>query len=80
MSATVCIRCGKERIFARRWTEKFEGKGTLMTSEIYVCPDAECQKIVEAKFAEMRQRRVDSENRKNNLHLKKSQPAIVIKV
>ncbi|OGE05759.1 hypothetical protein A3F45_04105 [Candidatus Curtissbacteria bacterium RIFCSPHIGHO2_12_FULL_41_17] len=53
---TVCIRCGKIRIFARRWKEKTE-KGSVIIHEETVCPDPDCQKIVEAKFEEMRKKR-----------------------
>lgn len=72
MTATVCIRCGKVRILFKKWTEKMDGRGSAITSEIYVCPDAECQKIVDEKFEQMRQRRLDSENRKTNIHIKKT--------
>lgn len=75
MSTTVCIRCGKQRIFFKKWKEKVDNRGTVITSEIYVCPDKDCQKIVDAKFAEMRQKRIDSENRKANLRIKK--PVVV---
>lgn len=76
MWATVCIRCGKQRVFLKKWKEKVDNRGTVITSEIYVCPDKECQKIVDAKFAEMRQKRLDSEQRKANLRIKK--PAVAV--
>jgi len=76
MWSTVCIRCGKQRVFLKKWKEKVDNRGTVITSEIYVCPDKECQKIVDAKFAEMRQKRIDSEQRKANLRIKK--PAVVV--
>jgi len=53
---TVCIRCGKTRIFARRWKEKTD-RGTVIIHEETVCPDKECQKIVDQKFEEMRKKR-----------------------
>lgn len=55
----------------KKWTEKSETNGKITTSEIYVCPDAECQKIVDAKFAEIRAKRMESEIRKTNLKLAK---------
>ena len=57
MQQTTCIRCGKVRIFSRRWKEKVDGKGTMITHEESVCPDPECQKIVDQQFLEMRDRR-----------------------
>lgn len=67
---TQCIRCGKTRVFFKKWTEQADGKGAKMTREIYVCPDRECQKIVDEKFDEIRKRRLDSEERKKSIHLK----------
>ncbi|MBI3282794.1 hypothetical protein HYZ70_01825 [Candidatus Curtissbacteria bacterium] len=64
-SATPCIRCGKIRIFSRKWVEKVDGKGAIVTHEEYVCLDQECQKIVDAKFEEMRNRRLGLDNRNN---------------
>ncbi len=57
MSSTPCIRCGKDRVFSKKWTEKVLDRGTPITYELYVCPDSECQKVVDAKFEEMRQRK-----------------------
>ncbi|MCR4324967.1 MAG: hypothetical protein NUV69_04755 [Candidatus Curtissbacteria bacterium] len=69
---TECIRCGKIRIFQKKWKDRGEnGKGTLMTYEQSVCPDQECQKIVDAKFQEMRDRRELMENRKKSVVLAK---------
>lgn len=62
---TPCIRCGKPRIFSRRWKERVDGKGQILFHEEYVCPDHECQKIVDAKFEEMRNRRLGLENKSN---------------
>lgn len=56
MTETLCIRCGKARILAKKWKEKSE-RGQTVFFEQSVCPDAECQKIVDAKFDEMRERR-----------------------
>lgn len=72
MSTTECIRCGKLRILAKKWKERIENKGNEVTIETYVCPDPECQKIVDAKFEEMRKKRIDSENRKTQISLKKN--------
>ena len=53
MSETVCIRCGKVRIFAKKWSEKTE-KGSLIVHERTVCPDSECQKAVDKHFEDIR--------------------------
>lgn len=71
-TTTLCIRCGKPRIFSRRWEEKADGKGTIITHEEYVCRDSECQKIVDAKFEEMRTRRLGLEERKNNIKIRQT--------
>lgn len=60
---SVCIRCGKTRIFKRKWREVLE-RGAAITHTETVCPDKECQAIVEAEFEEKRQKRLDMENRK----------------
>lgn len=48
MSNTACIRCGKERIVGKKWTE-YVGS-SLVTFVLNVCPDPECQKIVDAQL------------------------------
>ena len=45
---TPCIRCGKARILAKSWTEKIDGHTTSYTQT--VCPDPECQKLVEKEL------------------------------
>lgn len=52
-----CTRCGKERIDGKTWKEEvstFFGSSTVTHTET-VCPDPECQKIVEEKIAAQRQ-------------------------
>ena len=71
-TTTVCIRCGRDRILFKKWTEKSETNGKITTNELYVCPDSDYQKVVDAKFAEMREKRMESEIRKSNLKLAKS--------
>lgn len=41
---TICIRCGKTRIVAKKWS-KYVGT-SLITYIDTVCPDPKCQKIV----------------------------------
>ena len=43
---TPCIRCGKSRIVAKSWTEKIGN--SVITYTQTVCPDEECQKIVDS--------------------------------
>lgn len=69
MEENVCIRCGKVRIFFRRWKEKADGKGSTIIKEEYVCPDKECQKIVDEKFEEMRAKRIGMEERRNSIKI-----------
>lgn len=46
---TPCIRCGKLRIFKKRWSEKFANSPAI-THVLSVCPDKACQKILDADF------------------------------
>ncbi len=62
LADTVCIRCGKTRIVKRVWKEKLE-HGSVITHTESVCPDAECQKVVDEKFALARERREQLENK-----------------
>ncbi len=57
-----CIRCGKTRIVEKVWVEKTE-KGSPITHSITVCPDPECQKIVDAEFAAKREKKLEMVNR-----------------
>lgn len=53
-----CTRCGKQRIIAKTWTEDvvaFFGTSTVTYTET-VCPDPECQKIVEEKLEAQKQK------------------------
>ena len=71
---SVCIRCGKTRIFLKRWKDRGEnGKGTVVTHVETRCPDRQCQKIVDEKFQEMKDRRTQTEERKKAVILERSQ-------
>lgn len=65
---SVCIRCGKTRIFKRKWREILEKGPSIMHVET-VCPDGECQKIVDADFAERREKRLAIENKKQGIKI-----------
>lgn len=63
-----CIRCGKERKVIKTWEEKIEG--STITNTESVCPDPECQKLVEADNKKSRDRhaamKLKSEQRAQN--------------
>lgn len=63
MQETVCIRCGKTRIFAKKWSEKTD-KGQIIIHELTVCPDVECQKAVDKHFADIREKKMNMINAK----------------
>lgn len=79
MEMTTCIRCGKLRILGKTWSE---GVGfSRMTYTLTVCPDAHCQRQVEALLKDRHdtfvarneaslQRR--EENRRKSVELRKS--------
>lgn len=52
ISTNPCTRCGKERIVARVWQEKIKTfSGFIVeTRSDNVCPDKECQKLVEKEL------------------------------
>lgn len=75
MITSPCIRCGKQRIIGKTWTEKINGSTVSYTQTI--CPDPECQKIVEEqlqikkdKLADIHQKSM--ERRKTVKRVKKS--------
>lgn len=45
-----CIQCGKQRIERKTWQEKIGTQVITYTST--VCPDADCQKIVDQAIAD----------------------------
>lgn len=61
---TICIRCGKTRILLKTWTERNNNKGPISRLELYVCPDKECQKIVDEKFEALRRKKAEIAERK----------------
>ena len=55
-----CSRCGKERILLKKWVEEiptFSNKMLKITRSTNVCPDPECQKIVDADLTVQREKR-----------------------
>lgn len=47
-----CVRCGRERIYSKSWEETTiaENQTTITYTEM-VCPDPECQKVVDEEWA-----------------------------
>ena len=43
-----CIRCGKQRVVSRTYTEVHDNSQVTYTD--MVCPDPECQKLLEEQF------------------------------
>ncbi|HVZ67227.1 MAG TPA: hypothetical protein VG917_03100 [Patescibacteria group bacterium] len=75
-SSNPCTRCGKDRIEGKTWTEEvveYFGKTTLIHTEM-VCPDPECQKIVEEKLEEQKKKTKDMQAAKDE-RIKKAQDA-----
>ncbi len=75
-----CVRCGKERIDAKTWKEKIttpHGESFLIHTQT-VCPDKECQKLVEAMIETQRKKteilKADREERMKS-RMSKKQPA-----
>ena len=56
----LCTRCGKPRIVVKTWKECI--KGSILTHTSTACPDPACQKIVEGKLADQKEKREAMEN------------------
>ncbi len=55
-----CIRCGKERLLVKTWTEKIKsisGKTIEVTRGKTICPDPECQKEVDKELRKQKAKR-----------------------
>lgn len=55
-----CIRCGKERIQSKKWKEKtvtFSGTTIVVTRTNNICPDKECQKLVDKELGAQKAKR-----------------------
>jgi len=66
-----CYRCGKERIVSKVWKEKV-GNSIVETTE-KVCPDKECQSMINREMKKLKTTRQDREQKKieANNHRKK---------
>lgn len=56
---TPCIRCGTARIVSKKWSEKIKTYSgfTLVEYTDTVCPNPECQKVVDKEFAVQKKKR-----------------------
>lgn len=61
-----CIRCGMERIVFKKWTEIIElyGRESIVIHTNFVCPNPNCQKIVERQLSEQKEKREFIENQR----------------
>ncbi len=65
-----CSRCGRERIITRTWEETFETFSGVIT-EIHtdaVCPDPECQAIIDKELSAQREKR-DKQKQEREIRL-----------
>lgn len=69
-----CTRCGEQRIIFKQWKEKVNNAwGTSeITYEETVCPDPQCQKVVEQKLQAER-------DKKKSIDLEREKRAIINK-
>ncbi len=49
-----CIRCGKERLSGKTWQDKIGS--SVITYTLTVCPDRQCQKILDQDMADRKAR------------------------
>jgi hypothetical protein len=55
-----CFRCGKQRIISRTWTETittFSGMQQKVTYSDAICPDAECQSLLDVELDKQKEKR-----------------------
>lgn len=71
MEQTVCIRCGKMRIFKETWKDRKDNRGNVVTHSKSVCPDEACQKEVDDFFAAIRKKKEETEEKRQAAILKK---------
>lgn len=72
-----CTRCGKQRVVSRTWKEVIETVSGVVITQINqdtICPDRECQKIVnkELKVQKDKRDKARSDKEKRVLDQKKT--------
>lgn len=65
-----CVRCGKERIIVKTWQD-YIGE-SLVTYTLGLCPDKECQKIVDKANIAREEKIAFHANKRNQLKLSRS--------
>lgn len=49
-----CIQCGKQRVDGKTWKEK--SGASVVTHTQTICPDSDCQKIVDKAIADRKEK------------------------
>lgn len=70
-----CFQCGKQRIISKTWTETittFSGKLQKVTYTDAICPDAECQSLLDIELRKQKEKREKiAEQRKQRIEEQK---------
>ncbi len=77
ISINPCIRCGKERIKGKEKTVVLNATQTKIT--FYICPDKECQKIVDKELGEKEAKKLAFANRRIHVSKKEKPPEVEVK-
>lgn len=54
--ANPCVRCGQERILSKVWSETVSSFSNPVTHSLWVCPNEECQSVVDVGIREKREK------------------------
>jgi hypothetical protein len=74
-STNICQRCGQERITQKTWVEEKSAEiSTPITYTKTICPDPECQAIVEAGLAKDKAARQERQRIKDNFTANRHKP------
>jgi len=67
---SLCIRCGKPRVFQKTWKERV---GTsVLTYTRSICADASCQKLVDEELAALKEKRAFHAQKRLNMQHRKA--------
>lgn len=58
----VCIRCGSKRVSGKSWKEKTPAG--IVTHIPNICPNPDCQKVVDSQLAGIKNKRIALEEEK----------------
>lgn len=73
-STNICTRCGSERIISKtykEWIQTYSGKSLLIHTDT-ICPNKECQKIVESDLAAQRAKTAETKRVKEEKALERT--------